>query len=899
MDDFTGVDWTMSPWNPAYRLYDDYFQTFSGKLNGEEFDEEVCWQGPLLDISTAGGVSFSVDLSWQNFDAEDYIDLAYSIDEGAFVSLPNVVGGGTHTIQYASGSYYNGSLTVSQGGLSGNTLRFKVCIYTSDTLEYTTIDNVSVPQSGVSIACEGDVTLSSQAEVDAFDCTLITGNLTINGGDINDLSPLSSLTSVGGTLEIISNYSLFSLDGLSSLTLVGGDLNIALNTDLLSLNGLSSLSSVGGDLEINNNLDLNNLNGLSSLSSVGGDLIVFNNSSLTTLDGLSSLSSVGGDVTITSNSSLSSLDGLALLTSVGEYITILSNPAITNLDGLALLTSVGTGISITSNSSLSNLDGLAALTSVGGDFYIVNNTVLTEYCGLFNLLNSGGLTGSFATQANQVNPSQQDIIDEGPCCDIQINSVTVSDEGCPGANDGYISINASCTTCTSIEYSIDGTNFQSGNSFSNVSPGPYTVYVRDVGGNGCVVSDNSTYINPGSDNESPVVSCENIEVCLEPGLNVMITPQDVLTSVTDNCGVDENSFDVFPNNFSATGTFNVTVYASDVNGNQGSCNATVTVNLESTAPTTVTADINNICTGQTVSLTASGGVSGTGADIVWYDGPNGTGNMLGTGSDISVTPSTTTTYYARREGVCNNTEDAILTITVGDNTAPELTVISDPITLWPPDHNYVTINMEQLFESVSDNCSSLSINDVYIVSASSDEPEDGDNDGATLNDIVVIGENCNSVQLRAERDGEGNGRVYTIHLAVDDGNGNTGTAEAYVHVPVNKNGSAIDDGVTYEVECNKSAFASFAGDEIQLKNYPNPFNGSTTIAFTLTETENATLKVYDTFGKEVATLFNGMAGSAQQYTFEFKGENLPKGIYVYHLQSGTNVSVVKKMILMK
>jgi len=170
----------------------------------------------------------------------------------------------------------------------------------------------------------------------------------------------------------------------------------------------------------------------------------------------------------------------------------------------------------------------------------------------------------------------------------------------------------------------------------------------------------------------------------------------------------------------------------------------------------------------------------------------------------------------------------------------------------------------------------------------------GGMDLETLHDFC-----CGSVQLRAERDGEGNGRVYTINLAVEDDNGNIGTAEAYVYVPVDKNGSATDDGVNYEVECNKSSFASIAGNDIQLKNYPNPFNGSTTIAFTLTETENTTLKVYDTFGKEVATLFDGMAESGQQYNFEFKGENLPKGIYVYHLQSGTNVSVVKKMILMK
>jgi len=51
-----------------------------------------------------------------------------------------------------------------------------------------------------------------------------------------------------------------------------------------------------------------------------------------------------------------------------------------------------------------------------------------------------------------------------------------------------------------------------------------------------------------------------------------------------------------------------------------------------------------------------------------------------------------------------------------------------------------------------------------IASVSSDEAEDapGGGDGNTTNDIVIA--NCKSVQLRAERDSNFNGRVYTIVL---------------------------------------------------------------------------------------------------------------------------------------
>ena len=121
--------------------------------------------------------------------------------------------------------------------------------------------------------------------------------------------------------------------------------------------------------------------------------------------------------------------------------------------------------------------------------------------------------------------------------------------------------------------------------------------------------------------------------------------------------------------------------------------------------------------------------------------------------------------------------------------------------------------MSQLFVSVTDNCSDLTIDDVYITSVSSDEEEDanGNGDGKTLNDIVIESF-CSSVDLRKERNGNGNGRVYTINLAVYDENGNIGTATCQVHVPHSNNKPAIDDGLAYFEECDKSSLITFNGD---------------------------------------------------------------------------------------
>jgi hypothetical protein len=101
----------------------------------------------------------------------------------------------------------------------------------------------------------------------------------------------------------------------------------------------------------------------------------------------------------------------------------------------------------------------------------------------------------------------------------------------------------------------------------------------------------------------------------------------------------------------------------------GTCNTTtcasvnVTVNTLSTA-LTITPMVGTICPNTNYTIIAGGGTAGTGSTINWYTGPNGTGTFLGSGSTVTVTPSSSTTYYVRREGTCNTTADASVTINV-------------------------------------------------------------------------------------------------------------------------------------------------------------------------------------------------------------------------------------------
>ncbi len=81
------------------------------------------------------------------------------------------------------------------------------------------------------------------------------------------------------------------------------------------------------------------------------------------------------------------------------------------------------------------------------------------------------------------------------------------------------------------------------------------------------------------------------------------------------------------------------------------------------------------------------------------------------------------------------------------------------------------------------------------------------------------------------------------------------------------------------------------------QNFPNPFNPKTVIRFSLSQTQNVTLKVYDILGKETASLINEkmLPGT---YEYSFNAANLSSGIYFYKLTAGS-FSQTKKMLLSK
>jgi hypothetical protein len=80
-------------------------------------------------------------------------------------------------------------------------------------------------------------------------------------------------------------------------------------------------------------------------------------------------------------------------------------------------------------------------------------------------------------------------------------------------------------------------------------------------------------------------------------------------------------------------------------------------------------------------------------------------------------------------------------------------------------------------------------------------------------------------------------------------------------------------------------------------NYPNPFNPSTNINFSIEKSSKVTLAIYNVLGQKVATLVNNYM-QAGSYTYQFNASKLASGVYIYRIEAGNFVSA-KKMILMK
>lgn len=219
------------------------------------------------------------------------------------------------------------------------------------------------------------------------------------------------------------------------------------------------------------------------------------------------------------------------------------------------------------------------------------------------------------------------------------------------------------------------------------------------------------------------------------------------------------------------------------------------------------------------------------------------------GAAQTIVRTWTATDAAGNESSCSQI------IVVEDTTAPEISVALDPAVLWPPNHRMIDISSSV---SVSDACTTAPT--WVLTSVTSNEPDNaiGVGDGNTVNDIqgADLGTPDAGLRLRAERQGTGNGRIYTVGYSVTDECGNSSDGSGIVLVPHDQGNGQTAEPMVLAVD-RDAAGTAVAWDQVPGAIYYNVVRGNLAdLAETDAAIELGSLTCVEAYSEDLSTAGN-------------------------------------------
>lgn len=168
--------------------------------------------------------------------------------------------------------------------------------------------------------------------------------------------------------------------------------------------------------------------------------------------------------------------------------------------------------------------------------------------------------------------------------------------------------------------------------------------------------------------------------------------------------------------------------------------------------------------------------------------------------------------------------------------------------------------------------------------------------------VVNMEDKIKNITMKLPLDDLNLDSVQTYYLSdLIGGSVYSGTVEELAHVNITIQGYTTslfllaDSAVHADIQSDP---VMHVAKEMQLhRNYPNPFNSTTTITYSIPRQGKVELTVLDILGREVAQLVN-REHLAGEYSVHFNAERLPSGCYFYCLKC-KNKTRVEKMLLMK
>ncbi len=406
-------------------------------------------------------------------------------------------------------------------------------------------------------------------------------------------------------------------------------------------------------------------------------------------------------------------------------------------------------------------------------------------------------SGAVNTAAKGVYSLSYRVADASGNAASAVRSVSVNDTLAPSLSlNGAAAMRLECGVDSYSELNATATDACSGNLTGAIvrsgtvnakAPGAYAVRysVQDAAGLGASV----TRTVQVADTKAPVLSLNGSSmVALECGLGQYTEAGAVASDVCagDLSGAVTISGAV---NAAARGAYTVNYRVADASGNAASAVRSVNVSdtlapalmLNGAASMTVAVGSTFVDPGATATDACSG---------------NLTSAIVKKGAVNTAVAGTYTLTYSVQDAA-----GLISTVTRSVKVEQEpqsctAVAVKSPREIWPPNHKMWSFKLSEC-AVVQNPCGApVDINAVgTITSIYSDEVEDasGNGDGSTLQDIVITSKS--SFQLRAERQGKGNGRVYGVNFKVTDSSGAEQTATCKFVVPHDQSGrGATDDG---------------------------------------------------------------------------------------------------------
>jgi hypothetical protein len=151
------------------------------------------------------------------------------------------------------------------------------------------------------------------------------------------------------------------------------------------------------------------------------------------------------------------------------------------------------------------------------------------------------------------------------------------------------------------------------------------------------------------------------------------------------------------------------------------------------------------------------------------------------------------TIIVTQESDAGTVEACRSIVRVVDTTPP--TATTQETILWPPNHAMHRITLADCVDA-HDTCDDqVAVRFTYVAS---DEPVDARGDGHSAPDVIAAG--CDAVDLRSERQGGGDGRIYRLGWRAQDLSGNATDGECRVVITHDQSGrAAVSSGEAYRV----------------------------------------------------------------------------------------------------